>query len=280
MSSIGQLLANYTADLATAGIKSARLDAQLLLAFATDQSRTALLLHRDQGVTDAQRARADALIARRLGHEPVAYLVGEQEFWSLPFAVTPDVLIPRADSETLVEEALRLTDRSASGRVLDLGTGSGCLLLATLSERAAMTGLGIDRSAAALAVARGNAAGLGLAGRAAFAAGNWAEGLAERFDLILCNPPYIGEGERDSLMVDVRGFEPHGALFAGEDGLAAYRRIIPALPALMNASAPALLEIGHRQQQAVKALAETAGLQARCVCDLGGRDRVMVLTRP
>lgn len=275
MTSVADLLGRYARQLDAAGIDSARLDAQLLLGHAMGQNRTALLLHAAHDVPEAVGATADAYIARRLRHEPVAYILGEQEFWSLPFAVTPDVLIPRPDSETLVEQALFSTPRDARGRVLDLGTGSGCLLLAVLHERPGLTGLGVDASPAALAVAAGNAQALGLDDRARWRLGDWADGLDERFDLIVGNPPYIATDE--VLMPDVANFEPALALFAGKDGLDAYRRILPVLAALLAPEGRAFLEIGHTQARAVQQLAQLAGLESELARDLAGRDRVVIL---
>jgi release factor glutamine methyltransferase len=246
-----------------------RLDAEVLLAHLLGCTRGELLLRGDREIDASAFA---ALVARRAAGEPVAYITGEREFWSLPLRVTPDVLIPRPDSETLVEAALAAGERA---RVLDLGTGSGALLLAVLSEWPDATGLGVDASAAALAVARGNADALGLAGRADFRLGDWGAGLDERFGLVLCNPPYVEEGA--ALAPDVRAFEPASALFAGEDGLADYRRLVPQLPELLAEGGVAVLEIGWQQAEAVSALAAEAGLVGEVRCDLAGRDRALVL---
>lgn len=246
-----------------------RFDAEVLLAHLLGVSRGALLLDSAR-VVDAMAL--GQLVERRAAHEPVAYITGTREFWSLDLRVTPDVLIPRPDSETLIEAALRAVIRPPA-RVLDLGTGSGALLLAALSEWPEATGLGIDASSAALAVARGNAERLGFGVRAGFQPGNWGAGLAERFDVILCNPPYV---EADAeLAPDVRGHEPASALFAGADGLDDYRRIMPQLPGLLAADGVAVVEIGHTQADAVLALAED--MSGVVVKDLAGRDRCLVL---
>lgn len=250
-----------------------RLDAEVLAAHVAGVSREALLLGHLDGPLDAQAY--EALVERRAMREPLAYIVGHREFWSLDFHVTPDVLIPRRDSELLIERALL---EPPPYRILDLGTGSGCLLLALLSERGGATGLGIDRSEAALAVAVGNAARLGLADRAAFRASDWAVGIDERFDVVLANPPYI---EADAaLMPDVVDHEPGSALFAGADGLDDYRRIVPDLPRLLAPGGVAFLEIGHTQADAVEALGRAAGLATARHADLAGRDRCVEMRHP
>ena len=248
-----------------------RLDAEVLLAHLLGCTRGDLLLNQDRSIDPEP---FEKLVSRRLKGEPIAHITGTREFWSLTLNITPDVLIPRPDSETLIEVALRSCTR-APGRILDLGTGSGALLLAALSEWPTATGLGIDASPAALAVARCNAAALGLADRAEMRAGNWGEGITERFDLILSNPPYIAETE--TLSSEVRDHEPASALFAGSDGLDDYRRIIPQLPGLMQPGALAVLEIGHTQGAAVLALAAAHGFAASLHQDLAGRDRCVAL---
>ncbi|MFN3864483.1 MAG: peptide chain release factor N(5)-glutamine methyltransferase [Erythrobacter sp.] len=253
---------------------TARLDAELLMAHLFGVSRSELLLRH---LRDPAPPGFAALIERRMGHEPVAYITGRQEFYGLPFIVTPATLIPRADSETLVAAALEA--KPDARRVLDLGTGSGALLLAVLAYLGRAQGIGIDRSEAALAVARANAEALGLRPRARFAAGNWhedgwAEGLGP-FDLILANPPYVAADA--ALDPQVRDFEPPAALFAGPEGLDDYRVLIPQLRALMNQGALAVFEIGADQADAVSALATAAGFATRLHRDLAGRARVLVL---
>lgn len=253
---------------------TARLDAELLMAHLLGVTRSELLLrHMDDPAPEGFAA----LVERRAAHEPVAYITGRQQFFGLELRVTPATLIPRADSETLVAAALEAKPDAA--RVLDLGTGSGALLLAALVHLGAAQGLGIDRCAVALAAAADNAAALGLEARTRFALRDWTvPGWADdlgTFDLVLCNPPYVEEGA--ALARQVRAFEPHGALFAGADGLDAYRVLLPQLPALMNPGAIALVEIGARQAEAVSALAAAAGLEAELRRDLAGRPRVLVL---
>jgi release factor glutamine methyltransferase len=253
---------------------TARLDAELLMAHALGVSREVLLLSRlDHTVpTDF-----DTLMARRLSHEPVAYITGTRDFWTITLGVTPAVLIPRPDSETLIEAAVTHFGKEGPKRVLDLGTGSGALLLAALSEWPAATGLGIDASQAALAVATANAQQLGLADRAAFALGDWGEGVSEVFDLILCNPPYVERAAK--LAPEVADHEPASALYAGEDGLDDYRRLLPQFEKLMAPGAIVTLEIGAVQAEPVSALALEVGLGARCFQDLAGRNRCLVLER-
>lgn len=257
---------------------SARLDTELLMAHALGVEREALLIDPARFAVPTGFAE---LVARRMAHEPVAYIIGYRDFWTLRLMVGPGVLIPRPDSETLIEASLAHArdrrDMLWPSTILDLGTGPGTLLLAALSEFRGAAGLGIDASPEALAYAARNAAAVGLAGRADFQAGDWAAGLAGAFDLILCNPPYIEAGA--ALMADVATHEPAPALFAGEDGLADYRRIIPALPGLLAPGGVAILEIGSRQRAVVSALAQDAGFAVQCRQDLGGRDRALTLYR-
>lgn len=260
------------AEALVASSDTPRLDAELLMAHALGVSRSDLLLRH---TADAVPAGFAALLGRRRSHEPIAYILGEQEFFGLAFAVTPNVLIPRGDSEVLVEVALAA--RPDARRVLDCGTGSGALLLAVLSELPEATGLGIDRSPAALAVASGNAASLGLADHAEFLTADWTmPGWAEPlsvFDLILANPPYVEDTAK--LMPSVHAHEPHGALFAGPEGLDDYRVLIPQLPGLLAPEGVAVVEIGHTQAHTVTAIAAASGLAATLHRDLGGRPRAL-----
>ena len=253
-----------------------RLDAELLMAHVLGVSRSDMLLRwMDQPVPEG----IAALIVRRMRHEPVAYILGCQEFHGLEFKVTPDVLIPRGDSEVLVDAALAA--RPHARRVLDCGTGSGALLLAVLDALPAAQGIGIERSAAALEVAQANAESLGIANRVQMVAADWdVPGWAAdlgQFDLILANPPYVEDAAE--LAPSVREHEPAGALFAGADGLDAYRALIPQLPDLLAPGGVAVLEIGATQAAAVTAIAAAAGLAARLHHDLGGRPRVVELSR-
>ncbi len=253
---------------------TARLDAELLMAHLLGVSRSDLLLRHMQADEPPEFA---ALVDRRRGHEPLAYITGTQEFFGRPFRVSPAVLIPRADSESVVLAALEAAP--APARVLDCGTGSGALLLTVLAECPAATGVGIDRSPGALAGARSNADALGLSDRAQLVMADWHEdgwsdGLGQ-FDLILANPPYVEAGAL--LDPDVRSFEPGEALFAGPEGLDDYRVLIPQLPALLAPGGVAVLEIGHTQAPAVSAIATGAGFTSTCRHDLAGRPRALVL---
>jgi release factor glutamine methyltransferase len=206
----------------------------------------------------------------------VAYILGQQEFYGLPLRVTPAVLIPRGDSETLVDAALAA--KPDAKRVLDCGTGSGALLLAVLTNLPEASGVGIDRSPEALAVASENAAALGLANRAQMLSGDWSQpawraALGGPFDLILANPPYVEDAA--DIAPSVRGHEPAGALFSGPEGLDDYRILVPQLPRLLAPHGVALVEIGHTQAEAVSAIAISAGLTAVLHRDLGGRPRAL-----
>lgn len=247
-----------------------RLDAELLLAHALGIGRNDLLMRqRDLSVPPG----FEALLARRLKGEPIAYITGFRDFWTISLAVTPDVLIPRPDTETLIEAAIEHFGSRAPGRILDLGTGSGALLLAALSQWPQAQGVGVDISPAALAVAQGNADRLGLAPRADFRLGNWAERVEGPFDLILINPPYIA---RDVTLSGDVLHEPEGALFAGSEGLDDYRRIAPMLPRLLGQGGMAAIEIGYDQRLSVSVLLEDQGLGVVVHRDLAGHDRCLV----
>jgi len=273
---VGKLLCQGAATLRAAGIEEARAEARLLLGHVLGLDAAGLLARRHEAV---EAAPFHAAIARRAAREPLAYITGRQGFWTLDLAVSPATLIPRADSESLVEAALAaLPDRDAGLRVLDLGTGTGCLLLAVLAERPRAFGIGVDLVPAAAALAAGNAARNGLADRAAFLAGDWAAALAGRFDLVLSNPPYIESDAIAGLMPEVARHEPRSALDGGADGLAAYRHLAAILPGLLAPGGAAVLELGAGQRQAVERLAREAGLvPAGCRRDLGGIERALVL---
>ena len=276
---IGFFLCQAGQRLRGAAIEAPRLEARRLLAHVLNTSEEALLRDPRAPVPADGAARFAALLARRVAHEPFAYLIGRVGFWTLDVEVSPATLIPRADSESLVEAVLEAcTDKRAPLSVLDLGTGTGALLLAVLSELPAASGVGIDLKPEAASLAARNAARLGLAGRARFLAGDWAAALAGRFDLVLCNPPYIESAAIAGLMPEVARHEPASALDGGADGLDAYRRIIADLPRLLAPRGVAVLELGQGQQAAVEALAKTAGLTPEgCRADLGGVPRALVL---
>jgi release factor glutamine methyltransferase len=272
------LVADIAARLAAAGIEAARAEAWLLLAAATGRRRADFMAEAAARLDAAQAARLEELVRRRAAREPIAYILGEKEFWSLTFEVGRAVLIPRPESETVVEAVLHEIKGRQALRLLDLGTGSGCLLLALLSELPDATGLGIDASAAALALAARNAARLGLAARAAFRRGRWGEGLKGRFDVILGNPPYVAESEWPGLQPEIRAFEPRGALVAGADGLAAYRALAPDCARLLSRDGLCALEIGRGQGAAVAGILARHGLKVTARHrDLAGIERCLVV---
>jgi release factor glutamine methyltransferase len=260
--------------LAAAGIDDPRREARIILAAALDTDAAGLFVYEN-----IAEQTFEFLLRRRVSREPMAYILGRREFWGLEFAVSPATLIPRPDSETIIEAALTaFPERNAVQRILDLGTGTGCLLLAALHEFPAAYGIGVDSAPAAASLAQHNATLLGLAPRAAFFAGDWAAALDAKFDLILCNPPYIPGGDIDGLMPEVSKFEPRAALDGGADGLAAYRRVIAALPALLTQRGVAILELGRGQAASVAALAEQKGFFSTYRADLAKIPRALVIT--
>ena len=266
------------ADRLSATSDTARLDAELLMAHALGVTRSDLLLRH---MRDPAPQGFAPLVERRAAHEPVAHIVGRQEFYGLDLAVTSDTLIPRGDSEALIDAAQDIfAGRGAPSRILDLGTGSGALLLAGLSVWAGAEGIATDRSEAALAVAQGNATALGFNQRARFLvrdwhAGGWARDLG-KFDLILCNPPYV---EADAkLAPSVHDFEPATALYAGAQGLDDYRVLLPQIRDLLAQGGVAIFEIGASQGDSVRRLAEEQGFSVDIRADLAGRDRAVICT--
>nr|NUR36775.1 peptide chain release factor N(5)-glutamine methyltransferase [Sphingomonas sp.] len=251
-----------------------RLDAELLMAEALHIDRDKLLLSPpDRRVPD----RFWKMVERRKAGEPIAYITGRRAFWNIELHVGPGVLVPRPDSEVLIASAIEhFEGGDGPKRILDLGTGPGTLLLAALDVWPDASGIGIDESRQALSYASANARRLGFEPRVKFRIGNWAKGLKETFDLVLCNPPYVPEGAE--LGSGVREYEPGEALFAGSEGLDAYRELAPQLPNLLNPGGVAAVEIGHDQAAAVTALLARDGLRAKVAKDLGGRDRVLLLT--
>ncbi len=253
---------------------TARLDAELLMAEALHIDRDRLILAPpDRTVPE----RFWAMIERRLAGEPVAYITGRRAFWNIELHVGPGVLVPRPDSEVLIASAIaHFEGKDPPRRMLDLGTGPGTLILAALDIWPEATGLGVDVSRQALAYASANARRLGFEARAEFKLGDWAEGITEQFDLVLCNPPYVAEGS--DLGPGVREYEPDEALFAGEEGLDAYRVLAPQLAALLKAGGIAAVEIGHDQAQPVTRLLARDGLRAEVANDLANRARAVLLT--
>lgn len=253
---------------------TARLDSELLMAEALHIDRDKLILSPpDRKVPE----RFWAMVERRQAGEPVAYITGRRAFWDIELHVGPGVLVPRPDSEVLIASAIEHFGRAdGPKRILDLGTGPGTLLLAALDIWPQATGLGVDVSRQALAYAAANARRLGFEARLKLVQGNWAEGLVERFDLILCNPPYVPD--HAELGPGVREYEPDEALFAGKEGLDAYRVLAPQLPKRLERGGLAAVEIGHDQAKAVTKLLKRDGLKAKVARDLGGRDRALLLT--
>ncbi|HEX8215674.1 MAG TPA: peptide chain release factor N(5)-glutamine methyltransferase, partial [Allosphingosinicella sp.] len=249
-----------------------RLDAELLMAAALGVEREELLL---SGLQREAPERFQTLLERRAAGEPVAYILGRRAFWTIELEVGSGALIPRPDSETLLEAAVGHFGAQGPKRVLDLGTGPGTLLLAALHQWPGATGIGVDASETALAYAARNSERLGLGARASFRLGDWGEGLQEKFDLVLCNPPYVARGSK--LPPDVVAFEPSLALFADEGGLAAYRRLAPQIPGLLAAQGLACVEIGAGQEAAVAELFAARGLDVGSRRDLAGHVRCLVL---
>lgn len=273
MKPIARALADAARQLSRSS-DTARLDSELLMAEALHIDRDRLILSPpDRQVPE----RFWNMVERRRSGEPVAYITGRRAFWNIELHVGPGVLVPRPDSEVLIASAIEHFE-GAEGprRILDLGTGPGTLLLAALDVWPKSTGVGIDVSRQALSYAAANARRLGIESRLKLLQGNWAEGLLEKFDLILCNPPYIPEGA--DLGPGVREYEPDEALFAGKEGLDAYRALAPQLPRLLEKGGLAAVEIGPDQARAVTRLLARDGLKARVAHDLAGRDRALLLT--
>lgn len=280
MPTIAALLDEASNRLTAVGIEHPRTEARLLLEHAAGVTRERIVMagHDSVGVVEAKAFRE--LVARRAAREPMAYIRGRVEFWDHEFRVGPGVLIPRPDTETLVEVArLAFPDEGARLRILDLGTGSGCLLLTLLALYPDATGVGTDLGAAALACARRNAERLGLARRADLHRASWGEGLAGPFDLIVSNPPYIPSSEIAKLQPEVARFEPVQALDGGPDGLGAYRALTPELDRLLAPSGVALLEIGRGQEVALEPWFEAHGFTVRGWRDLAGIIRCLELRR-
>ncbi len=268
---IGTALRAGTTALTAAGIDDAALEARWLMAHALGVPHNTAL---DRSA--AAPAAFAPLLARRLAREPLAYITGRQGFWTLDLEVSPATLIPRADSETLIAAALAHVQSPA--RILDLGTGTGCLLLACLVEFPSAFGIGIDLNPEAAALAARNAQANKLADRASFCAGSWADAISGRFDLILSNPPYIEAAVIPGLMPEVAQHEPARALDGGRDGLDAYRAICAALPRLLTLDGMAIFELGAGQEGDVVAIAHQYGLErVACSTDLGGIARALVL---
>jgi len=263
--------------LKAAGVDSPVIDARLLLEAAAGATRLDLITDPYRLLTEEQETALEAYVARRARREPVARILGRKGFWKIMLSVGPGVLIPRPDTETVLDVVLGAFDEQRRFKLLDLGVGSGAILMAVLAERPHASGLGVDISEEALAVARENAANLGLEERAALLRGDWTEGLAdESFDLVVANPPYIPTADIETLDPEVREHEPRLALDGGEDGLDAYRLLAPEILRVLRPGGMFAVEIGWDQAQSVMALFRDAGAEGvRTVQDLALRDRVV-----
>jgi release factor glutamine methyltransferase len=250
-----------------------RLDAELLAGHALDMDRSELLLALPWLTAPVE---AEVLLERRLAHEPMAYIIGTRDFWTLTLQVKPGVLVPRPDSETLIEAAIDYFNSGAPQRILDLGTGTGALLLAALDHWPKATGLGIDASKIAVDLARENAVSTGIGERTEFRLGDWLNGVDDRFDLILCNPPYIAQDA--DLPADVRDYEPASALFAGQDGLDDYRLLAGQIGPCLAPGGVAIFEIGYDQGDTAAALFREAGFAVSLRRDLAGQARTLIVT--
>ncbi|MCK9993408.1 MAG: release factor glutamine methyltransferase [Alphaproteobacteria bacterium] len=283
MPSIDEALRDAAAQLQAGGVAQALLDARLLLMAATGLSQEDIIRDPSTELSAQQQACFAEMLARRQAREPVSRILGRREFWSMEFAISPDTLDPRADSETLISAALGLiADRNGRLRILDIGAGSGCLLLALLSELPGARGIGVDVSQAALDVARANAERHALTERAQFVACDvrakgWARQAGAPFDLVIANPPYIPDAEIAALVPEVSRFDPRTALSGGADGLDFYRMITISLPELLRPGGSAVLEAGHGQALAIQGFLLDAGLAVQDARhDLGGVARAII----
>jgi len=264
-------------QLTEAAIDQPAIDARLMLEAAAGVTRTDIITDPQRELTEEQTFTYEEFLARRMRREPVSHILGRKGFWKIMLNVTPDVLTPRPDTEVIVDEALKAFPEAMPFNVLDLGVGSGAILLAILAERPAAKGLGVDVSSEALAVARENAANLDLDGRTALLRGDWTAGLGDAtFDLVVSNPPYIATAEIETLDPEVKDHEPRLALDGGPDGLDAYRLLAPEILRVLKTGGMFAVEIGHTQSAAVEALFREAGAaNVRTIKDLALRDRVV-----
>ena len=270
MTAIARALSRATQQI-SATSDTPRLDAELLMAAALGIGRDRLILDDPRGEAPSSFA---GFVERRVKGEPVAYITGQRAFWTVDLEVGPGALVPRPDSETLIAFAVEAFAGTAGpARILDLGTGPGTLLLAALDEWPRASGVGVDASEAALAYARRNSDRLGMTGRATFRIGDWAEGIDERFDLILCNPPYVADDAETG--AGVTEYEPAEALFAGPEGLDDYRRLVPQIGGLLAPGGLAGMEIGFDQSESVSQMLVAEGHQPALVRDLAGRPRAL-----
>lgn len=262
--------------------QSPRLDARVLAKFVLGCNDAALIARATDPAGADAKTKFNDLVSRRAEGEPIAYITGEKEFWGMAFRVTRDVLIPRGDSECLVETVLEYTDKSTPLRILDLGTGSGCLLCALLHELPMAKGVGLDVSSGAVCVARENAEALGLSGRAEFIVSNWFGKINGEFDIIIANAPYIPDSDRAGLRVDVSEYEPSLALFAGDDGLDAYRHILEEIGGYLAQSGLFVVEYGSAEQGVqlrAMAASKLPNTEQIVIRDIAGRERGLALSR-
>ena len=281
MTTRAQALAELRRNLNEAGFETAALDARLLLLTALGIPATTLVTHPDTPLTAEESETLASFARRRLAHEPVARIVGIREFWGLPFRLSPETLVPRPDTETVVETVLDLLpDRQAPLRIVDFGTGSGCILVALLHELPRATGLGVDLSPGALATARTNADENGVGGRCHFALSRWADAVSGPFDLIVSNPPYIASGVIPTLDEEVREHDPRLALDGGPDGLEPYRILLSEAGRLLAPGGLLAVEIGYDQAEELRSLAGSHGLEIlRIAHDLSGNPRCVAMRR-
>jgi len=279
---IAQAIAGGARSLSQAGIDSHRLDAQVMLAAVLEVPRSTVFGYPERALSTDQLISFQQMIGRRIKRQPVSQIIGSREFWGRNFRVTQDTLTPRPDSETLIDAALtywRKTENLRTPRILDLGTGTGCLLLTLLAEISGASGVGLDICNAALDVARDNATHLGLADRAQFKKSDWCQNLPvdSRFDIVIANPPYLSDDDRQCLEPEVAVHEPARALWGGPDGLDAYRILAPQISKFLEEDGFAVLEVGAGQAPAVVQILKTANLETRSVHkDLAGIERCIL----
>jgi release factor glutamine methyltransferase len=280
--SLAQLRQDIKRLLEKSVIEEADLDTRLIISEETYLSDIEFAINSDRDMTDKDVSKVMRFVKKRQQRIPMAQIFGEKEFWSLSFKVSRDTLTPRPDSETLIEATLKvISDKAAPLKILDLGTGTGCLLITLLSELPNSSGIGVDISEEALIIANENANRLNLTARSSFIKSDWFEGIkgVQKFDIIISNPPYIGLLEKPDLAPEVLKHEPHIALFAGEDGLDDYRFIANNVKPYMKDNTVLIFEIGHLQAKSVAGIFNCAGFQDVSIYkDLGGRNRCLVMT--
>jgi len=285
MATLGEAIERAARRLADANVSESRAEARRLAALATGKAPEQLLSARHEALSADAERRFDGFVDRRAAHEPFAYIAGEREFWSLPFRVTPATLVPRPDTETVVEAALGYARErgmtSPALRIADLGTGSGALLLALLTELPTSTGVGTDRDPAALGVARDNGKRLGLDARSHWVGCDYAEALGGGFDIVVSNPPYVTRTDIADLAPEVREFDPHQSLDGGPDGLDGYRAIASGVERILVPGGALIVEFGAGQASSVSGLLAAAGLQVEDHArrDLAGIERVLTARR-